>query len=140
MPLSTEPLGSTSKARSVSLRLDNIERAAKKQKQRRDDFTTAQRTIQQGYTGLTTVSHFTCAPLGSRLLFTKTKITIQAPRVAPPVLTMPPADAPWYFEEITAPIDQHGGFSFIAKDLPAAPKPATNLVRRWPGVRYEHCN
>jgi hypothetical protein len=119
--------GGPSGSSSMSSRLANFERAGRSKK-RRTGVSLANTTFDRSYTGFTTVSDFTRAPSNSSKPFTETKIVIAAPRIAPPILTLPPVDAPWHFEEISATREQHGGFQFVAQATSDSPRNQSNPV------------
>jgi hypothetical protein len=70
------------------------------------------------------------APAGSSQAFVETKISVPVPRLAPPALSLPPVDAPWHLNKITAPSEQYGGFPFVAREVPEPSRRDAPLVCR----------
>jgi hypothetical protein len=116
-------------ARASSSRLANLERGTRNKRARHDDIKQAHQIIEAGYTGYTTASHFTLTPAGSRQPVLEKRTPIPIPQLVAPIPTLPPAEVPWHYEEITAPVDDHAGFCFVPKDVPIDAHSNSNSVR-----------
>jgi hypothetical protein len=109
-------------------RLDHL--AGGRSKRRKAESTYVQDTLSRSFSGTTTVSQFIPDYAGSRTILREKKIEIPAPLLAPPVVTLPPLDCRWDWEEVVVPPTLHGGVKYIAKDVSSkATESRQNSVR-----------